>query len=155
MSPVATLALLADCADEPDRVARQAVVAESGAVVLPFDLDATTHIFIATEIGGIQEVVADNPGGTMNFQRIRRQLEHEATKFSVSDSSDPELIYGGAMPGLARLQTGYEQIDVQLMTMQLGATLVSMTQDAELVDTVHRRFEAQTAGQGSHAEMDQ
>ena len=91
----------------------------------------------------------------MNFQRIRRQLEHEATKFSVSDSSDPELIYGGAMPGLARLQTGYEQIDVQLMTMQLAATLVSMTQDAELVDTVHRRFKAPTAGQSSHAEMDQ
>ena len=91
----------------------------------------------------------------MNFQRIRRQLEHEATKCSVSDSSDPELIHGGAMPGLARLQTRYEEIDVQLMTMQLGATLVSMTQDAELVDTVHRRFKAQTAGQGSHAEMDQ
>ena len=61
--------------------------------MLPFDLDATTHIFIAA--------------------------------------------------------------DVPLMTMEVGATLVSMTQDAELVDTVHRRFEAQTAGQGSHAEMDQ
>ena len=59
----------------------------------------------------------------MNFQRIRRQLEHEATKFSVSDSSDPELIYGGAMPGLARLQTGYEQIDVQLMTMHASKGL--------------------------------
>ena len=66
---------------------------EPGAVVLPFDLDATTHIFIAT--------------------------------------------------------------DVQLMTMEVGATLVSMTQDAELVDTVHRRCEAQTAGQASHAEIDQ
>ncbi|MDA1028472.1 MAG: hypothetical protein O3B41_05395 [Bacteroidetes bacterium] len=39
---------------------RQAEVAEKGTEVMPFDLDASTHIFKKTLEGGVQQVLADS-----------------------------------------------------------------------------------------------
>ena len=44
---------LAACSDGEDLAERQAAVAEAGADVMPFDLDATTHVFTTTDNGGI------------------------------------------------------------------------------------------------------
>ena len=86
----AAIALAACGSDETALADRQEAVAEAGAEVMPFDLDATTHVFSDTATGGVQDVVADDPTDTANIDLIRRHLEDEAAKFRAGDFSDPE-----------------------------------------------------------------
>ena len=60
------LVVLTTCSSSDDLASRQAEVAEAGAEVMPFDLDATTHIFTATDSGGTQEVIADDASDADN-----------------------------------------------------------------------------------------
>ncbi len=142
---------LAACGGSDELAERQAEVAAAGAEVMPFDLDATTHIFIDTETGGIQEVIADDPSDEANVGMIVEHLTEEAAKFSTGDFSDPEAIHGESMPGLATLKDRYEDIDVQLTVGDDGATLTYTSNEPELIAAIHDWFAAQTSDHGSHA----
>ena len=142
----------AACGSDQDLAERQQAVAEAGAEVMPFPLDETTHIFTDTESGGRQDVVADDPNDSTTIDAIRQHLAEEAAKFQSGDFSDPEAIHGSAMPGLAELQGGFDEIDVELLEIPTGAAITYTTQDPELVSAIHRWFEAQTSDHGSHAE---
>lgn len=50
-------------------------------MVMPFDLDATTHVFKPTDDGGIQTVVADDPGDRGEVTRVRTHLRKEVDRF--------------------------------------------------------------------------
>jgi hypothetical protein len=77
------LLVLAGCGDDGDALAeRRAEVAERGAQVMPFDLDATTHTFTDTDDGGIQTVTADDPGDGDQIELIRAHLRDERAKFA-------------------------------------------------------------------------
>ena len=140
------------CGSDQDLAERQEAVAEAGAEVMPFPLDETTHIFTDTQSGGRQDVVADDPTDVTSIEAIRSHLVEEASKFQTGDFSDPEAIHGSALPGLAALEAGFDQIDVELLETATGAALTYTTQDPELVSAIHLWFEAQTSDHGSHAE---
>ncbi len=145
-----TVALSA-CGDD-DLAQRQQAVAEAGAEVMPFDLDATTHIFTDTASGGVQDVVADDPQDELNIEAIRRHLDNEATKFRAGDFSDPEAIHGSAMPGLATLQERSDEIAIDLTNTPTGASITYTATDADLIEAIHLWFAAQTTDHGQHAE---
>ena len=131
---------------------RQQAVAEAGADVMPFDLDATTHVFTDTDTGGIQDVVADDPGDTANIDLIRLHLADEANSFRTGDFSDPEAIHGPAMPGLATLKERFADIRVELTDTDSGARITYDTDDPAVVAAIHDWFAAQTSDHGDHAE---
>ena len=144
---------LAGCASTDTELAeRQEAVAEAGAQVMPFDLDATTHVFIDTATGGTQDVIADDPTDNANIALIREHLEDEAAKFEAGDFSDPEAIHGAGMPGLATLKDRYEEIGVELSSTESGATITYVATDAVLVEAIHDWFKAQTNDHGDDAE---
>ncbi|MDW3178653.1 MAG: aspartate carbamoyltransferase [Acidimicrobiia bacterium] len=151
---VAALLIVAGaaCGSDQDLAERQEAVAEAGAEVMPFSLDETTHIFTDTPGGGRQDVVADDPTDVVSIEAIRDHLAEEAAKFQTGDFSDPETIHGSAMPGLATLKAGFDQIDVELLETADGAAITYTTQDPELISAIHLWFEAQTSDHGSHAE---
>ncbi|GAA3786668.1 aspartate carbamoyltransferase [Streptomyces phyllanthi] len=134
------------------RTERQALVAERGRTVMPFDLEQTTHRFSPTATGGIQDVVADQSGDTEQIELIRAHLREEAAAFSRGDFADPARIHGTDMPGLAELRDGYDRIKVRYEDRADGATLTYTTQDSALVDALHDWFEAQLGDHGAHAE---
>lgn len=140
------------CGSDQGLAERQEAVAEAGAEVMPFSLDQTTHIFTDTESGGRQDVVADDPTDEATIEAIREHLADEAFKFQNGDFSDPEAIHGSAMPGLAELKTGFDQIDVVLLETATGAAITYTSQDPAMVSAIHLWFEAQTSDHGSHAE---
>ena len=86
---VAVLALVGCAGDD-----RQAQVAARGAEVMPFDLDATTHVFTNTDDGGVQVVTADDPSDQAQIDLIRRHLEQERDSFAQGDFDDPARIDG-------------------------------------------------------------
>ena len=131
---------------------RQADVAERGAEVMPFDLDATTHRFEPTDDGLVQTVVADDPDDAEQVALVREHIAEEARRFRRGDYGDPAVIHGYDMPGLADLEAGAAAVTVELADVDAGARLSFLTDDPALVDALHAWGEAQLMDHGAHAE---
>jgi hypothetical protein len=130
---------------------RQAAVAERGAKVMPFSLDATTHVFDATTTGGTQRVVADDPRDGKQIRLIRQHLREEGAAFQRGDFADPASIHGKKMPGLAALQAGFERINVTYRDLPDGAQITYSTDDPALAAAVADWFDAQLRDHGADA----
>ena len=135
-----------------DAASRQEEVAARGAEVMPFDLDATVHTFTETTTGGVQTVTVRDAGDDAEVAAIRGHLADEADRFRQGDFSDPAAIHGTDMPGLAELEAGHEAITVTYDERPDGARITYRTDDPELVDAIHRWFDAQLADHGDHAQ---
>ena len=147
------LLVLASCAEDGDALAeRQAEVAERGAEVMPFDLDATTHTFTDTDDGGIQTVTADDPADADQIELVRAHLHEERDKFARGDFEDPAAIHGHDMDGVAELAAGYRDITVTYTGLPDGGQLSYTTDRPDLVDAVHAWFARQVTDHGAHAE---
>ena len=132
--------------------ARQAEVAERGAHVMPFDLEATTHRFTPVDSGLVQTVTADGAADTEQVALVRDHLAHEADRFRAGDYGDPAAIHGDDMPGLAELEAGAAAIAIAYEPTGAGGRISYTTDDPALVDALHRWAEAQVTDHGSHAE---
>lgn len=152
MASVGLIVALAGCSSADTELAeRQKAVSEAGAQVMPFDLEATTHVFTATATGGVQDVVADDPADDANISLIREHLQDEAVRFQAGDFSDPEAIHGPNMPGLSTLKNRYDEIAVDLSSTESGATITYVAKDPVVVQAIHDWFQAQTSDHGDHA----
>jgi hypothetical protein len=119
---------------------------------MPFDLEATTHVFTPSDTGGLQEVVADDPDDADQVELIREHLMLEARRFRQGDFDDPAAIHGDDMPGLAVLRDRYEGIIVRYEEIPGGASISYTAEDPEVVAAIGDWFDAQLADHGEHAE---
>jgi hypothetical protein len=133
--------------------ARQAQVEHSGAQIMPFDQNLTTHRFTKTETGGIETVTANDPSDATQTALIQGHLQHERDLFSTGDFSDPMAIHGHQMPGIGDLQRAAAagQVTVTYEAQPGGARLTYTAATPALVDAVHTFFDAQLMDHGSHA----
>jgi hypothetical protein len=146
------LVAAAGCSGDDSVAGRQAEVAERGAQVMPFDLDATTHVFTKTTTGGEQTVRADDASDTEQIRLIRQHLRAERRRFARGDFDDPARIHGHDMPGVAELAAGYADVTVTYEERPDGARLVYATDDSALVDAIHAWFDRQVTDHGDDAE---
>jgi hypothetical protein len=135
-----------------DDQTRQDAVAERGAGVMPFLLDATTHVFDPTGTGGTQRVVADDPGDGEQIRLIREHLRKEAEAFQRGDFADPASIHGRTMPGLAELEAGFRRFAVSYRDLPAGGRIDYRTDDRSLVAAIREWFDAQLGDHGEHAQ---
>ena len=126
-------------------------VHEMGATVMPFALEKTTHIFEMNESGGVQDVVAKEPGDTATIRLIRQHLRHEAELFRRGDFRDPESLHGAEIPGVRQLAAGADRVRVEYRELPDGARIVFSTDDPALVTGVHRWFGAQLSDHAADA----
>jgi hypothetical protein len=147
---VAGLVTLSGCSGAG--ATRQQEVAERGAEVMPFDLDATTHRFVPLPDGLEQSVVADDASDAMQVNLIREHLRAEQHRFERGDFADPAHIHGDDMPGLATLQARAADIQVSFSEVPDGGRLLLSTREPELVDALHAWGRAQVSDHGAHAE---
>jgi hypothetical protein len=143
--------VLATFAIADDDPTRQEIVSERGASVMPFDLDATTHVFDVTDFGGIQTVVADDPSDAAQIELIRAHLRGETERFRAGDFDDPAAIHGDHMPGLATLEANAGAVEVSYRETSDGAQIKYRATDPDLVSALHDWFAAQTSDHGDHA----
>lgn len=130
---------------------RQAHVHQNAHRVMPFDMSKTVHIFKMTEFGGVQRVLAKNPGATDQIALIQQHLQHEAERFQLGDYSDPAKLHGADMPGLKDLQAGASHIKVSYAALPDGAEIKFKTTDLHLLTALHRWFGAQLSEHGADA----
>lgn len=132
--------------------ARQAEVARRSADVMPFDLQATTHIFTKTPDGGVQRVVARNAADGRQVELIRAHLREIQGQFRKGDFSGPSHIHGAEMPGLSQLQAAAPgQIAIDYRVVAGGAELVFTSVDPKLVASLQAWFDAQLSDHGPDA----
>jgi hypothetical protein len=129
----------------------QSVIHEKGQHVMPFKLSKTLHIFEMTESGGIQQVIARDPGDQEQIALIQQHLRHEAMQFSKGDFSDPASLHGADMPGIKTLATGAARVKVEYAPLPNGAQITFTTHDLPLITAIHRWFGAQLSDHGSDA----
>jgi hypothetical protein len=134
-----------------DDETRQEEVARRGADVMPFSLDATTHVFDASKTGGRQHVTVDDPSDDEQIDLIRGHLKEEATAFARGDFGDPATIHGDEMPGLAELRAGHERINVRYGDLPGGAQITYSTSDPALARAIAAWFQAQLSDHGDDA----
>jgi hypothetical protein len=131
---------------------RQQDVAQKGAMVMPFNVHNSTHVFQENQYGGIQQVLAKDPNDKALIAAIRSHLETEAERFGRGDYSDPMKIHGMAMPGvqyLSHVKPG--QIAITYRNVTAGAAVDYVGRDAATVDAIHRWFDAQLSDHGGDA----
>ena len=146
------LVLASACArDDDDLAERQAEVADRGAQVMPFDLDATTHTFTKTADGGVQVVVADDPTDGDQIALIQAHLREERDNFSRGDFDDPAAIHGHDMAGVAELAAGYADIVVEYQERADGAQLTYTSDRGDLIAALHAWFDRQVMDHGADA----
>lgn len=131
---------------------RQTEVAQKGAMVMPFNVHSTTHVFQKLPDGGIQRVLAKDPSDTRLVSAIQTHLSMEADQFRQGNYSDPSKIHGMNMPGLQYLSAVKPgQIDIVYRDLPDGAEVSYSTKDQATVDAIHRWFDAQLSDHGSDA----
>jgi hypothetical protein len=139
---------LCRAADSP----RQDVVRERGADVMPFQMEATTHIFTKTPIGGVQRVVAKDANDEEQIELIRAHLKEIAHSFSRGDFSAPTHVHGAAMPGLATLQSaGAGALTIRYDDVKAGAEIHYSSGNPKIVGALHEWFDAQLTDHGPDA----
>lgn len=130
--------------------------------VMPFNINATIHLFKMTETGGRQRVLLREGIGEGTQQGtdaeqvslIQRHLKHEAMRFQQGDFGDPAKLHGETMPGLEELQNGAERIDVTYNPLPNGAEIIFTTDDIHLLTAIHRWFGAQLSEHGADAKAE-
>ena len=122
--------------------------------VMPFDVSKTVHIFKMTESGGVERVIAKDPGAADQIVLIQQHLRHEAASFQRGDYSDPAMLHGAAMPGLKELQSEASRIKVSYSSLSAGAEITFETTDLHLLTALHRWFGAQLSEHGSDAKAE-
>jgi hypothetical protein len=132
--------------------ARQAVVAERGSAVMPFDLERTVHAFVKTPEGGVQRVLSKNAGDTTEIVAIRQHLAEIADAFRRRDFRAPRSIHGDAMPGLEVLERATADAFVVSDAMiEFGAEIRYTSEDPAVIAAIHDWFDAQVSDHGHHA----
>lgn len=127
--------------------------AEREQAVMPFDLNATLHIFEDTATGGVQRVVVDDPADSENISLIRSHLKEEAVLFAQGIFADPSYLHGETMPGLADLKAAGAAglLEVTYRELPNGAQIVYTSEDKDVVIALHLWFQAQVVDHGEHA----
>ncbi len=122
-----------------------------GPQVMPFDLSKTRHIFKMTETGGVQQVIAKDPGDREQIALIQQHVQHEATRFGSGDFSDPTSLHGNDVPGLKDLSVSVSRIKVESTPLPNGAQITFTTDDRRLITAIHQWFGAQLSDHGQDA----
>ena len=131
---------------------RQEAVRERSADVMPFDMNATTHIFTKTPEGGVQRVVVKSPGDTRQTVLIRRHLKDIADKFAKGDFDAPADVHGAGMPGLAVIKSAIPgDLQVRYRDLQSGAEIRYSSSNPKVISALHAWFDAQLADHGKDA----
>lgn len=132
--------------------ARQKEVAEKGSTVMPFSLEATTHVFTKTPTGGTEAVVAKNAEDADQVRLTREHLASVAKAFAAGDFSAPGQVHGKDMPGLAGLKRAKRsEIKVTFAPIDAGGQITFIASDPSLVHALHEWFDAQLSDHGHDA----
>lgn len=130
---------------------RQAEIHQRGSLVMPFDLDKTTHYFKQNDTGAVMEIRVKDTNNKEQIALIRGHLQKEVDLFDQGDFGDPANLHGMDMPGLDVLSASADKFSVSYHELEDGAKLEYISDDPEVITALHEWFMAQVMDHGSDA----
>jgi hypothetical protein len=134
----------------PSHSARQSQIHKVGQQIMNFDLTNSKHIFSSTATGGKLTVLAKT-SSTNLIHDIRIHLGLVSEGFKVGNYTDPTLIHGASMPGLATLRQDFEKILVTYQEEKAGGTITFFSKIDRDIQAIHIWFAAQLDDHGADA----
>lgn len=132
--------------------ARQSMIHNAGANVMPFDLNQTMHVFKKTDDGGIQQVIVKDPSNNeQQIGLIQMHLQMEAGLFQQGNFQDPAKLHGQTMPGLDDLKNGVADVRITYSSLINGGQITYSTSNQKLIQAIHKWFDAQLSDHGNDA----
>ena len=99
-----------------------------------------------TIAGGVQRVVAKSPDDSLQIEMIGAHLKEIADRFRRGDFSEPALVHGAAMPGLAELRAAkLGELKTRYHDVPSGAEVEYLSDNPKIIGGVHDWFDAQLA----------
>jgi len=131
---------------------RQQDVRQAGTEVMPFSLDQTQHVFEKNDAGGVQRVLVRAEADEAQRQMIRNHLREIAESFAARNFDKPSHIHGDNMPGLAQLKAAKAgELEVIYSDLPQGAQIIYRSASPQIINAIHRWFDAQLADHGDDA----
>ena len=113
---------------------------------VPFDGRAMSRTLQATAVGGVERVVAHDPGDQSQISGARAYLWEEAARFQRGQYEDPAKMHGMDMPGSQELAAGYGRVRVSYADLPDGGQVTYAATDAALVQALHAWFDRRLMG---------
>ncbi len=132
-------------------VHRQHMIHSESHIVMPFDMNKVTHYFVKNDLGGILMIKTKDIKDTAQARLVRSHLKKEYSLFSNGDFSDPKTLHGMNMPGLKVLSQSKDKFKVDYKELPGGAQLTFISKNPEVINAIHRWFDAQLKDHGNDA----
>ena len=130
---------------------RQHMIHMESPTVMPFNMDKVTHYFIKNDQGGVLMIKTKDMNDTTQAKLIQKHLKKEYKLFSQADFRDPKSLHGKNMPGLKILSESKGKFIVEYKELAYGAQLTFSSKESEVIDAIHKWFEAQLKDHGTDA----
>src|SRR6266508_3822491 len=85
-----------------------------------FDRASMARSFRTIDVGGVEQVVAQDPANQAQLDQIRAYLQEETARFQQGHYEDPAKTHGMEMPGSKELEAGYGRIQVSYSDLPDG-----------------------------------
>ena len=130
---------------------RQHMIHMESPMVMPFNMNKVTHYFIKNNKGGILMIKTKDINDTTQAKLVQKHLKKECKLFSQADFRDPKSLHGKNMPGLKILSASKDKFIVEYKKLSNGAQLTFSSKEAEIIDAIHKWFDAQLKDHGTDA----
>ena len=127
-----------------------------GEVVMGFDLDQTQHYFHLTSTGLVMAVKVESNSSEFQSQvlLVRAHLADLTSNFTAKDFSQPKVIHGSSMPGLAKLASSDTNLLASYSDLDAGAVIKLSTSDPQTLNALSLWMETQLQEHGKDASID-
>lgn len=109
--------------------------------VATFDSRTIALTLQKTDAGGVETMVARDPGDTDQVGKVRTLLREEVAQFQQGRYPDPAREHGMVMPGSKELEAGYATVQVAYTDQPAGGQITYTAPDPVLVGALHDWFD--------------
>ncbi len=124
---------------------------EKSAMVMPYDLDQTKHIFHELPSGGMLHLYT-SATNTKQIALIQMRLKVEYDRFRTGNFSDQIKLYGADIPGPEGMSENYSQIQFVYTDLPNGAQIQLIASDPKVIRAIHAWIRVQLVEHGADAE---
>ncbi len=136
--------------DNRAHLAEDGAKREKSAMVMPYDLDETKHVFHELPSGGMFHLYT-SATNTQQIALIQMRLKVEYERFRKGNFSDQIRLYGADIPGSEGMSENFSQIQFIYTDLPIGAQIQFIASDPKVIQAIHRWIRIQLVEHGADA----
>ncbi len=123
---------------------------EKSAMVMPYNLEETKHVFHELPSGGMFHLYT-SATNTKQIALIQMRLKVEYDRFRKGNFSDQINLYGADIPGSKGMSENFSQIQFVYTDLPIGAQIQFIASDPKVIQAIHGWIRLQLMQHGTDA----